>query len=50
LRFLVLDEDDNRRDEELGNLSTDLEAYVKSGENLTLNLPNKGTLTVIKAN
>jgi len=47
-RFLVLDEDDNRTDDELGNVSTDVASYVKGGQDLTLNL-KKGTLRIVKA-
>jgi hypothetical protein len=46
--FLVLDEDSNRTDEELGNVYVDVSEYISKGESLTLNL-KKGTLTVSKA-
>jgi len=48
LHFLVLDDDENRTDEELGNVWTDLNDYVKQGQAQTLSL-KKGTLTISKA-
>jgi len=49
LRFLVLDEDDGRRDDELGEVWLDVNEYVqKNNQDQTLSL-KKGTLTVSKA-
>jgi len=47
LRFLVLDEDDGRRDDELGEAWLDVNEYVKNNQDQTLSL-KKGTINVSK--
>jgi len=48
LRFLLLDEDDNRRDDELGETLVDVNQYVASGQNYEANL-KKGKLIIKQA-
>jgi len=48
LRFLVLDEDDGRRDDELGQVTVDIAEYIQKNEDLSVQLP-KGTLNIRRA-
>jgi len=46
--FLVLDDDNGRSDEELGDVYVDVAEYVQKGESLSVSL-KKGSLTISKA-
>lgn len=47
LHFLVLDDDENRRDDELGDAWLDVNEYVQKNQDMSLSL-KKGSLNIHK--